>query len=373
MHTLIASPFLGEYVVLRPGHEQGLRIPARAYRQLEQASVQGAVAPAWLKAGASDAWGIELGDGPVGSVVNVRHESAAGYARASWEINLGCNYNCEHCYLPERPFRGLPFADKELLLRRIAESGVLWLQITGGEPLVDRDFPDAYVLAYELGMMIQISSNGSRLASPRILDLLTSLRPYRLTLSVYGASAETYDGLTRTRGAYKAFRKGLAAAHEAGLPLRLNTIVTRHNQHEAEAMRALAEQYGAAGLEYVNITPTYNGDADVLAAQAEQKLRPRKPFTGCNAGITHFHADPMGLVSICKIGRDPQFDLLHDGPGALTKLSAVADSLMLRTGGCSGCALSATCGTCRPMAKVYQEARAPLSYYCQHAKEEVNV
>lgn len=372
MHTLIASPFLGEYVVLRPGYEQGLRLPARAYRQLANADATGAAVPAWLRTAASDAWSIDLGQGSVGSVVKVREDSSAGYARASWEINLGCNYNCEHCYLPERPFQGLPFADKERLLRRIAESGVLWFQITGGEPLVDHDFPDAYTLAYELGMMIQISSNGSRLANPRILDLLTSLRPYRLTLSVYGVSAETYDGLTRTRGAYKAFRRGLDAAHEAGLPLRLNTIVTRHNQHEADAMHALAERYGAAGIEYVNITPTYNGGADVLAAQAEHKLRPRKPFTGCNAGITHFHADPLGLVSICKIGRDPQFDLLNDGLSALTKLSAVADSLMLRTGGCSGCALSATCGTCRPMAKVYQEAKAPLSYYCQHGRTKAH-
>jgi hypothetical protein len=36
-----------------------------------------------------------------------------------------------------------------------------------------------------------IFSNGSRLSVPRILELLTSWRPYRLTLSVYAATAKS--------------------------------------------------------------------------------------------------------------------------------------------------------------------------------------
>jgi MoaA/NifB/PqqE/SkfB family radical SAM enzyme len=43
---------------------------------------------------------------------------------------------------------------------------VVWLQITGGEPTTDRDFIDAYRLAFELGMMIAVSTNGSRLWHP---------------------------------------------------------------------------------------------------------------------------------------------------------------------------------------------------------------
>src|SRR5260370_42201772 len=90
-------------------------------------------------------------------------------------------------------------------------------------------------------MMVSISSNGSRLSNPRILDLLTARRPYRLTLSVYGATAEGYDSLTRRRGSFKAFMKGLVAAHEAGLPINLNLIVARQNAHEVDQMRAMAE------------------------------------------------------------------------------------------------------------------------------------
>jgi MoaA/NifB/PqqE/SkfB family radical SAM enzyme len=58
------------------------------------------------------------------------------------------------------------------------------VQLTGGEPLIDKLFPDVYGLAFELGMMLSISTNGSRLSSPKIMTLLTERRPYRVTVSV---------------------------------------------------------------------------------------------------------------------------------------------------------------------------------------------
>jgi hypothetical protein len=66
------------------------------------------------------------------------------------------------------------------------------------------------------------------------------------------------------------------------------------------------------------------------------------------------------------VGRDPNVDLIAEGVAGLARLGDIAESLMLRTGGCSGCKLSGTCRVCRPMARVFQEAKAPLKNYCQH-------
>lgn len=114
--------------------------------------------------------------------------------------------------------------------------------------MIDRFFTQVYSLAYDLGMMLTILSNGSRLSNPKILDLLTSRRPYRITLSVYGASAESYDGLTRRKGAFRLFEKGLHAGCEAGLPLALSMIVTKRNAHEVDHMRAIAERSGCRSM-----------------------------------------------------------------------------------------------------------------------------
>jgi molybdenum cofactor biosynthesis enzyme MoaA len=88
---------------------------------------------------------------------------------------------------------------REQLLKVMADAGVLWLQLTGGEPLIDPLFAETHTRAWDMGMMIQISSNGSRLDQARTLELLTARRPYRLTLSLYGATEESYDGMTRRR------------------------------------------------------------------------------------------------------------------------------------------------------------------------------
>ena len=72
------------------------------------------------------------------------------------------------------------------------------------------------------------------------------------------------------------------------------------------------------------------------------------------------------MASICKVGRDPQIPLLAEGVDGLRRLGGIADGLLPRQGGCTGCTLSGTCGTCMPLAALYRTARAPLSAYCQH-------
>ena len=202
--------------------------------------------------------------------------------------------------------------------------------------------------------------------------MLATCPPYRITVSAYGATEASYDALVRRPGAFRLFSRGMAAALEAGLPLRLNIVLTKTNAHEQDAMIAMAERWGLRYLVYSNLSPTIYGGGEVLPAQAVAHLKARKPFTGCNAGHTFFHVDPHGRASICKVGRDEQISLLDEGVDGLARMGAIADKLMLRSGGCSGCALSGTCTVCRPLAKLYQQAKAPLEYYCQHGRRKVS-
>lgn len=365
IHPLIASPYPEGHIVVSPGQEGGIRIGPNKYAELRDLPPATPV-PDWLATAAHAQWGMDVTGLASGDAVMVRPETPYGYARASYEVNLFCNYGCEHCYLGERPFSGLDQAHRMLLLDTMKDAGVLWLQLTGGEPLIDPLFPETLSHAYGLGMMIQISSNGSRLGDAHTLDLLTTYRPYRLTLSLYGASEASYDGMTQRRGSFKKFMRGLAAAHEAGLNLRINIVVSRHNAYERDEMQAIADRFGVAAHEYTNISPTIHGTGEVLPAQAPEVLRKRKPYTGCNAGITHFHTDPHGKASICKVGRDPQIDLIAEGPEGLRKLAEAGDRLTTRHGGCTGCTLQKTCGTCMPLVNLYRQAQAPLQTYCQH-------
>ncbi|MCD0453240.1 radical SAM protein [Actinocorallia sp. API 0066] len=369
MHEFIVSPYMGRYVMVKPGGKAGGTMPAYNYRELAAAAPDDP-APEWLAAAARRAWGVELEGKPLSPHVLVREDPGLGYGRASWELNLGCNYDCPHCYLGVKKFEGLEMEDRVKLLRTLRDAGVLWLQMTGGEPMVDRWFIESYQTAYDLGMMITLLTNGSRLFLPGVLDLLTKRRPDRITVSVYGATQESYDKTTSRTGAYRLFMKGITAAHEAGLPLALSMIVTQDNAHEVGLMRELAERIGAPMDEYTNMVPTIYGGDETLPTQSAAHLRKRQVFTGCNAGHTFFHVNPFGKASICKVGRDPSIDLIAEGVEGLSGLGAIADSLLLRQGGCTGCQLQGTCGTCMPLVQLYRKAKAPLATYCQHREKE---
>ncbi|MFI1362078.1 radical SAM protein [Streptomyces griseochromogenes] len=367
MHKLIASPFLDQYLLVRPGSRGGVLLPRSHYEELRAHAGSTQAAPSWLADVVQEQWpGLEVTGRSTAEFLLVRHLSKWGYARASFEINLGCNLRCKHCYLGLKVNSGMPLADKLRCLRIMTEAGVLWLQITGGEPTIDKDFPATYRAAFELGMMISVSTNGSLLWRENLLTLFRACPPYRVTVSMYGATKATYDELTQREGAWDLFVQGMNAARAARLPLRMSIIVTEDTAHEEQAMLDLCERWGVEYNVFTNVTPTIYGGGEVLTAQSKEHLRMRKQFTGCNAGHTFFHTDPHGLVSICKIGRDEQISLPLEGIDGLSRLGAIADRLMLRTGGCSGCKLSGTCTVCRPLAKHYQEAKAPLESYCQH-------
>jgi hypothetical protein len=57
---------------------------------------------------------------------------------------------------------------------------------------------------------------------------------------------------------------------------------------------------------------------------------------------------------------------MAEGAQGLRRLAAVGDRMTTRHGGCAGCTLHKTCGTCMPLATLYRQASAPLETYCQH-------
>ncbi|WP_240468289.1 radical SAM protein [Streptomyces dangxiongensis] len=241
MHQVIVSPQHKKYVAVRPGSRGGMQLPREKYVEVRETVSAGSPLPAWFIDATKKVWGLRLDSGSASNTVLVRPETALNYSRATWEINKGCNFACDMCVVWQRPFAGLPMGEKIRLLEMVRDTGVLWFQFTGGEPTIDPDFIESYRTAYDMGMMVEVLTNGSRLDHGPTLETLTDLPPHKVTVSLYGASAETFEALTRTRGAYRRVLRGLRAATAAGLPLELSLIVTEHNAHEVDSMRALAD------------------------------------------------------------------------------------------------------------------------------------
>ena len=100
---------------------------------------------------------------------------SARYLRSvHWSITGRCNFNCRHCLVsaPDAHHPQLPLADCLHIVDEIAACGILRVDITGGEPLVRRDFEEIVRALSRYGIDIGVLFTNGSLLSADTLDTL---------------------------------------------------------------------------------------------------------------------------------------------------------------------------------------------------------
>src|SRR5881397_3807214 len=142
------------------------------------------------------------------------------------EVTNRCPLVCSHCY-NNLPMNDAAARSAELTTdehRRIAdelaEMGCLWLLYSGGEIFARRDFLDIYTYAKRKGLIVSLFTNGTMITEA-IADYLVEWRPFAIEITLYGATRETYEKLTRIPGSYDRCMRGVRLLLERNLPLAL--------------------------------------------------------------------------------------------------------------------------------------------------------
>lgn len=157
------------------------------------------------------------------------------------EITARCNNNCRHCYINLPPDDGAALHDELTLdeISQIADQAVslgsLWCLITGGEPLLRKDFPELYRLLKSKGLLVSVFTNAC-LVTDEHIRLFRGYPPRDIEVTVYGTTDETYERVTRNPRSYRAFRRGLTLLLDGGVKVNLKTMALRSNMHELEAI-----------------------------------------------------------------------------------------------------------------------------------------
>lgn len=253
---------------------------------------------------------------------------------ATLELTARCNLRCRHCYLGEqdetRARRREERGTAEVLrsLDEWAEAGCLNLLITGGDPMVRKDFADIYRHACELGMVVIVFCDGI-LVTDRIVELFREYPPRRVEISIYGATAETYESITRVPGSHARAWDGIRRLKAGGVRLALKTMLLTLNRHELEAMEVQAREIGCDFRFDAAVFPCLGGGTEspvdlrispeeavrldmALPGQRErwtrsvlsgEKAAPTDRLYPCGAGLTSFFADPYGGLYPCLMAR----------------------------------------------------------------------
>jgi MoaA/NifB/PqqE/SkfB family radical SAM enzyme len=230
-------------------------------------------------------------DPPHGAIIRT---PSKGIIKVSYDLTYKCPLACLHCLSDDkRPSHPDPIS----IIDRIEATGAIWLHMTGGEPLAHPKFQEIYTHAWNAGLCIVLLTNGILLK--KYASLLNDKPPHRISISLYGATPETHDAMTRQPGSLSAMLASIKTIQ--GANIRVKGIITRLNQHEASDMQHIGESLGTYH-EFRNIMPTVLGDPSPLALRTSDPPR-SKPWTGCNAGKTTMHIQADGSITPCRACR----------------------------------------------------------------------
>ncbi len=165
-------------------------------------------------------------------------------AGGSIDLTSRCNFRCVHCYVRSNDGkRELALGEVERIFDELAAAGCLWLLITGGEPLLRLDFREIYLLAKKRGFLVNLFTNAS-LVTEEIAAMLSEWPPFAVEVTLYGASAETYERVTGVPGSFQRCLDGINLLKHNNVRLRFKTMLLRINRHELGQMMKMAQGLG---------------------------------------------------------------------------------------------------------------------------------
>lgn len=263
----------------------------------------------------------------------------------SIDLTYRCNNSCRHCWLwisPDSPEaeNELTFDEIKRIVGEARRLGCRKWNISGGEPMLRPDFEDIFDYITRNSILYTLNTNGT-LITPDIARLMK--RKGSKLVSLYGATAEVHDHITRTPGSFEAFMRGISYLKEAGTGFTVQIIPMKDNFHQYQDMIRLAEslspdlRLGASWL-YLSAYGDEKKNKEIRAQRlnppavldidkpkvgyeewTKRKKRPHsKPATDSNGLLAScilsresFHIDPAGKMSFCSFIKDPslRFDL----------------------------------------------------------------
>jgi GTP 3',8-cyclase len=158
-----------------------------------------------------------------------------GHGREITDLRLSvtdrCNFRCQYCM----PADGLPWLERDAVLRfeeierlvaLLARLGIRSVRLTGGEPLVRRDFPRLAAMLAPLIGDLSVTTNGYLLE--RDAAALVEAGVNRFNVSVDSLQRDRFFAMTR-RDALPQVLRGLEAlaAHPEAHPIKVNAVALR--------------------------------------------------------------------------------------------------------------------------------------------------
>ena len=178
----------------------------------------------------------------------------ARYIRqAHWSVTGKCNFKCRHCYMsaPDAKLGELSHDTIMDIIQQLYDCGVMSVSITGGEPLVRKDFFEILDALLEHDIHVKtIYSNGA-LVNEKLLKALDArgIHP-EFNMSYDGVG--WHDWLRGIDGAEAIVDRAFALCRDMGFPTGAEMCLHEGNKH---TLRESIKHMGSLGVRSVKTNP----------------------------------------------------------------------------------------------------------------------
>ena len=294
---------------------------------------------------------------------------------ATFELTPFCNFQCNMCYIrlnSDQAARQGKLLTTEQWIKLADEAkamGVISLEVTGGEAIIRPDFEMLYTYFINRGFLIILRTNGYAIDN-KMLAMLSHWKPYKICVTIYGATDETYQKICGIRDGFSVVSKNILALRDAGLTVQVSATLTVDNIKEQESMRKWAADNGFqltfAGMLLTPIQGTgrsvdhlrIKGAKEEYELNDEMKAIPREvinkdyymnPFWMCRSYGAKFTITWDGKMTACNsnpsIWSDP---INNDVAKAYNDLYQKLDNIR-RPKECENCQYIDICSVCPSM------------------------
>jgi len=320
---------------------------------------------------------------------------------AQIDLTYRCNERCIHCYLDHDDHGEMTTREIKDVLSQMAEAGVFFLTISGGEIFMRKDFYEILEFAHAKSFCIKLKTNAI-LVRPDDAKRIRSLGVDSVQVSIYSHRGEVHDGITKVRGSLKRSLEGIRLLREQGLNVIIANALMSNNLQDYREVKALAAELGVKCTLDPTITPMMDGDRSILHLNVGEedlkKVFRDESLVGnveefcapplgadeealdslpCSAGHTACYVSPYGDVYPCvqfplpsgNLRKTKFIDIWRDSP----QLNEVRSIRLRDLPSCSSCAHGGTCTRCPGLAYLEGNMRGPSYQDCQKSYARTGV
>jgi len=147
------------------------------------------------------------------------------------EITSKCNERCVHCYIPHD--NKVSDIEPDLfydVLKQCKEMKLLHLTLSGGEPMMHKNFCDFLRRCKECDFSVNVLSNLTLLNNEIIAEMKMN-RLLGVQVSLYSMNSKIHDEITQMKGSFVKTKNAILKLIENDIPLQISCPIMKQNKN----------------------------------------------------------------------------------------------------------------------------------------------